>query len=197
MVEKTDRRFDVQAVSFDSLDWSENKKTESLTTVFSLAEQHAKTVIDWYLLSKKSKKQCAQILRIAIILLTTLAAVIPILSEKITGLSPVWATFVLALAAMCVALDRYFGCSNAWIRYITAEHKVRQRLHVFQIEREQCKVNWENGSPNKEQLLIALDLAKKCFIDVDDIVHVETEQWRAEFQNIIKELDIAANNKQN
>ena len=148
------KRFDVQAVSFDGLDWSEDKKTESLSTLFSLLEQRAKNVISWYLLSKKFKKQCEQILRITVILLTTLAAIIPIVAELFPGFSPIWATFVLALAAMCVAIDRYFGCSNAWIRYIITEHKVRQDCLFFKLSGSNAKLKGKKEYLTKRNYLL-------------------------------------------
>ncbi len=190
-------RPDVQAIKFETLDWSDEKKMASLDTVFQYATNHAEIVIQWYLSAKKAKKHCALFLRVTTIVLTALAALIPVVSEMSDYLSPLWSTFALGGAALCVAFDRFFGCSNAWMRYMVTEHQVRQLLHAFQIEREELKVDWEPQGPNKDQVILGLKEAKKFIVNVDEIVRIETEQWRAEFQSIIKEINSAANNNKN
>jgi len=194
---KLSKRPDVQAIKFETLDWSDEKKTASLDTVFKYATNHAEIVIQWYLNAKKTKKNCALYLRVTTIVLTALAALMPVVSEMNDFFSPLWSTFFLGGAALCVAFDRFFGCSNAWMRYMATEHQVRQLLHAFQIEREELKVDWEPQGPNKDQVILGLKKAKTFIVNVDEIVRIETEQWRAEFQSIIKELDSAANNKNN
>jgi len=191
---KIPNRLDVQAVELERLDWNDVNKSKSLDVVFMCAVRHAQVVIHWYLDAKKKKKQCARILRVITIALTTIAALMPLVSQMYEWISPIWSTFALGLAAMCVAFDRYFGCSNAWMRYIAAEHQVRQLLHVFQIEREELVVDWENGNLDKPQVLAGLVLTKKFIVKVDEIVRLETEQWRAEFQNTIKEIDSGTKN---
>jgi len=185
------KRQDLRPVSFGHLHWSEAEKIDSLNTVFSYAVNHANEVIDWYLLSKRRKKQCASYLRIVSILLTTIAVLIPIIAEICDCIPAIWATVFFAIAATCVAFDRFFGCSSSWMRYMAAEHKVRQLLHEFEIDREVLKVEWEDSGPEKGQIVDGLKAAKTFIIKIDDVVKNETEQWRAEFQGVIKDIDKA------
>ena len=181
-------RNDVRFAPLAGLSWEDDQKCASLERVFNHAVEHASTVIDWYLAAKQSKKICAQGLRLGAIALSTLGGLFPVIADTI-GVSAVWATVLLGLAGMCVAIDRFFGCSSAWMRFITAEHNIRQRLNEFQISREQLRASWHSAPPNDEDVQHALALAKSLIVDVETIVLAETAQWRSEFQTAIKEIE--------
>lgn len=175
------------------LNWEPAARAPSLNAVFSHALSHAEQVISWYLDAKGLKRICARWLRLAAIALTTIGALMPLFADFI---APFWTTVALALAAMCVGVDRFYGCSSAWMRFMTTEHRVRQHLNGFQIECEALKAQWPEGVPDEEQVQQALARAKQFITEVDEIVRQETAQWSREFSNVITEIDQAAKRSQ-
>ena len=104
--EDTKRR-DVKPEASQILDWDPEQRHESIHTVYQRAENHALNAIYWYLGSKKAKKNYAQYLRLGTIILTAIAGLLPIISQ-ISGLSPVFSSIALGLAALCLAIDKFF-----------------------------------------------------------------------------------------
>lgn len=182
------KRDDVRFSRLKEVSWQDENAASSLEQVFNHTIDHANTLIEWYLTSKKSKKICAQWLRLSAIFLSTLGGLFPIIATA-AGLSALWATILLGLAAMCVAIDRFFGCSSAWMRFITAEYRIRRSVSEYQITLEQLRASWHNAVPDGEQVQTALDTAKTFIVDVENIVIAETAQWRSEFQNVIQSID--------
>lgn len=136
---------DVQpGTSHHALDWDSGHRKESIHAVYQRAEKHALETINWYLFSKKEKKFWAQNLRLGVIVLTALAGLLPIFSEM-GEFSPIWASIALGLAGVLLAVDKFFGYSSAWMRFIAAEHQIRQCLHEFQIDYEMEQIGWDNA----------------------------------------------------
>lgn len=133
---------DVQAKASNELDWSPEQRRKSIHAVYQRAERHALQAIDWYLFSKKFKKVWAQRLRFGVILLTALAGLLPIASQM-SGVPPIWASIALGLAGTVLAVDKFFGFSSAWMRFIAVEHQIRQCLHEFQVNYELELSSWE------------------------------------------------------
>lgn len=195
-------RRDVQPEERAQLDWSSANRREAIHTVYQRAEKHAMDAIQWYLLSKKGKrfwqgkKFWAQSLRLGVIGLTALAGVIPILDELDFFIpSPAWASVSLGFAALLLAIDKFFGCSTAWMRFIAAEHEIRQSLHEFQMDYEIELVSWDGAEPTVEQTQKILNRCKTFLYQVDGIIRQETDKWLSEFQDAIKQIDSAAATK--
>lgn len=188
------QRRDVQPEASHVLDWGSEHRKESIHTVYQRAEKHALEAINWYLLSKQGKKTCAQRLRLGVIVLTAMAGLLPILSE-ICHFSPVWASIALGLAGVLLAVDKFFGCSSAWMRFIAAEHQIRQCLHEFQMDYELEQAGWDSTQPTVEQTQKLLSRCKAFLYQVDAIIRQETDQWLAEFQDALKQIDNAAKTK--
>ncbi len=68
-------------------------------------------------------------LRVSAIACGAVAAILPILSQIYTtddkaAIAPGWAAVALAGAAALVGLDRYFGFSSGWTRFMAAELRI-------------------------------------------------------------------------
>ena len=191
-----DERRDVQPEASDVLDWSPEHRRGSIHIVYQRAEKHALEAIDWYLLSKRQKKFWAQGLRLGTIGLTALAGLLPIISEiSQSTLSPAWASVALGSAGVVLAVDKFCGYSTAWMRFIAAEHQIRQSLHEFQMDYELEQAGWDNAQPSVEQTQKILSRCKAFLFQVDAIIRQETDQWLAEFQDALKQIDNGAKTK--
>jgi len=188
-------RRDVQPEASNVLDWSAEHRRESIHTVYQRAEKHALDAIDWYLHSKRQKKFWAQGLRLGTIGLTALAGLLPIISEIYKFSSPAWASIALGLAGVALAVDKFCGYSSAWMRFIAAEHQIRQNLHEFQMDYELEQAGWDNAQPSVEQTQKILSRCKAFLFQVDAIIRQETDQWLAEFQDALKQIDNSAKTK--
>lgn len=81
------------------------------------------------------------------------------------------------------------------MRFIAAEHQIRQSLHEFQMDYELEQAGWKNAQPTAEQTQKLLGRCKAFLYQVDAIIRQETDQWLAEFQDALKQIDSAARAK--
>ena len=184
---------DLQPAMSSELFWDEEHRRQSLEVVYKRAEDHALSTIDWYLHAKRRKKNCAQFIRLGTIASSAVAGLLPLLSQiyqaQLSSLSPAWTTIALGVAGVLMAFDKFFGCSNAWMRFIATEHRIRQALHEFQMDYDIEQSKWENNLPNSEQAQVVLGCCKTFISQVDTIILQETNEWLVEFQNAIKQKD--------
>ena len=184
---------DLQPSMSSELHWDEEHRRHSLDVVYKRAEDHALSAIDWYLDAKRSKKNCAQFLRIGMIGSSAVAGLLPLLSQiyqdKLSSLSPAWTTIALGVAGVLMAIDKYFGCSNAWMRFIATEHRIRQALHEFQMDYDFEQSKWMDNLPSSEQAQAMLSRCKVFISQVDTLILQETNEWLVEFQNAVKQKD--------
>jgi len=172
------------------LGWDAANAERSLATVFTRATDTAQGAIEWYLRAKRPKQANARAVRGGSILLAALAGILPMLSQMPgSGIAPVWASVALALATAFVLLDRFFGFSSAWMRYITTELHLRQMLDEFQLDWETERAGWKGAAPTDEQIQRALAKCRGFVSQVDGLIRHETTLWVAEFQESLKQLD--------
>jgi hypothetical protein len=94
----------------------------------------------------------------------------------------------LALAALMIAMDRFFGISSGWIRYEQALQRLSQRRTSFEF-------SWQELLLAREQNLTVIDiqmavsLCRDVLQDVNRIVAEETNQWAGEFNRRLSDFD--------
>ena len=169
--------------------WETDRATGSLVALYDWATAHTLTAVGWYLAKKSGKARASRWLRLAAILLVTAGGGFPVLvttfgrDDSMLGVGYI----LLAAAAGCVAVDRFFGISTAWMRYLTTELALQRELQRFHLE-------WATLSatcgPRLDQDEIAAHLALLTkFVDrVSAEMAAETKAWVDEFRGSLTEL---------
>jgi hypothetical protein len=180
--------------------WEAGKVLTSLETLFDRIAYEAETAITWYIRAKRPKQQWAMFLRVSAIGAGTIAGIIPILAQIFVRdghpvIQPAWSSVALGTAAALVLLDRFFGFSSAWMRYVATELDIRQLTQEFQLDWESDKAAWHSAEPTPDQLRSTLARFKAFVTQVNTIVRQETDAWIQEFQSTLKQIDEAAKAK--
>jgi ABC-type multidrug transport system fused ATPase/permease subunit len=179
----------------DELDWSAAERVESLARLKAYVARHGANAVEYYQFAKKPKKRWAIWLRMAALLFAGAAGLIPILSQLFMTengtpyVQPAWASVALALAAGALAIDRFFGFSSGWMRFMVTELKARRALDDFELEWEATRASWADTAPSAEQVQDMIARATRFAGTVADIVRDETDQWMSEFREAIRQLD--------
>ena len=114
----------IQAPPQLETDWSDGQREESLKILYAFAYKTAKEAIDWYW-GKKWKGIIGRALRFLAIVLTAAGGMVPLLLSAdienlgIVVVKPQYGYVLIAFAAAFVGLDKFFGFSSTWIRYVT------------------------------------------------------------------------------
>jgi hypothetical protein len=158
----------------------------------------AKDAITYYQFAKKPKKRWAIWLRMAALVFAGLAGLLPILSQILTDaagvpvIAPGWASVYLALAAGSVAIDRFFGFSSAWMRFMASELRVRRATDEFELDWEAARAGWPAAGPGTGEADEFMQRARAFTVQIADIVREETEEWISEFRETIRQIDESA-----
>lgn len=176
------------------LSWSEQDLAGSLQKVFEHVQGKALETIAWYMSRKRLRAWLSQALRLGAIFFVTVGGLVPLLSATrvipatlSTDMGQVgYVSF--ALAGGCVALDRFFGLSSSWMRYITTSFAIQRLLAEFQLEWAVLQVKVAGRQPTRaqaEQMLLRLKAFRS---EVLELVERETQSWVSEFQTNLAEL---------
>lgn len=152
--------------------------------LYAWAEGSTYEAIDWYLMKKRGKARWSRRLRAMSAILAALGGTVPV--AALASGNPVmgnWGFVLLALAAGCLAYDRFFGYSTAWMRYMSTAMALRTLLSDFQLS--WIKMTTGCDTP-KEQLF---DHVHRFVTAVNDAIRHETESWSNEFTSQFTELE--------
>jgi hypothetical protein len=181
----------IEAAGPQCLTWNCADIPASLQEVLKYVEQEAKKAIDWYWRNKRGKSFLSRWVQFCAVVLTSAAAIVPIIGQllgKEVLKNGLWASLLVGLAAALLALDKAFGFSSGWARYILAATNIRKSLEEF-------RMDWASlaakacPNPTPEQVQALIQRAKEFRIAVEMIVLQETRDWVTEFQNNIAQLD--------
>jgi hypothetical protein len=185
---KAGREQDLQPGRFPDLPWGEGDLVASLEAVYHWVEGEAIRAAAWYINEKKSKARWSRTLRILAILFATAGAGLPFIAANNGVVDFEWGYVLLALAAGAVAMDRYFGFSTAWMRYITAEQAIQRRLQELQFAWASTQIARGNRVPSAHEVAAELEKLAAVAAALGDEVRTETMAWAEEFQTNIGEL---------
>ncbi len=184
------RRGDLRSRVLPALAWGEVDATQSLESLYRELEDRYIEVIDWYLHDKRLKSFWARLLRLLSILLTAGGGLVPLAQG--TGLTHPninLGYILLALAASCVAVDRFFGLSSSWMRDMVTAFTLQRYLTEMQLS--WAKWNLE-GSVGVKARVAALAMLSKYANTLFEAVLGETSSWVKDFRVRLSEADSTA-----
>lgn len=163
--------------------------------------QEATSKADWYKRKKPLKRIASKIIRAASIVLIGLGGLFPIIKD-IDGYDiSNWGYYTIAIAGVLLFLDKFFGFSSGWIRYITTEMNIRQKISAFELQWEietskaQLCEDQPAGKYNCKTTTQLLTMLKNFLSQIDELVKEETGVWASEFQTNMAELQKLADSK--
>jgi len=181
--------------------WTPTDVDGSLLRLNNYVESEAQKAIEWYYQKKGPKAFLSGWVRLLAIALTSIAGVLPIALNLFGGATAVrsggqlrgiesglLASLLLGLAAGLIGLDRFFGYSSGWIRYVVTATAMQGAL-------EDYRMDWQIMSshlakpPSSDQILALLERAKSFRAAIAGMVLDETKSWAAEFQNNLAQLE--------
>jgi len=184
----------------DALDlvWGTDEEIHSsLDQLFAFADSQATEAIAWYQKSKRGKKRYSQGTRLLAIFSTTVGGLLPIVFTAVPYFEP-WSEdhdfallgyLFLGLAGAAVALDKFFGYSHSWMRYMTTAQRLQGDLVDFRLDWERREAALRGKTPESEELVAFIDLAQTFLRSVDQAIQEETKQWLQEFSKRLAEMD--------
>lgn len=188
-----------QPISFPKLIWDEGKLEEPLDELCQYAIATAEQARQWYEDWRPRKKYSAWLVRVLAILATGAAGIIPllgpILSEAtgnqsgVPGINPLWSSVALAIAALFVLFDRFWGFSSAWVRYLHTAQELAHETDRFRMQIEKAKLAWMSSGPTSTTAKEMIDMCESFVGMVHEIVGNETKDWATEFRAAIKQID--------
>ena len=130
------------------------------------------------------------------------AGVLPVFSQIFAAggsvtIQPAWATVALAIAVALVGLDRFFGFSSAWARYMATGQAISAALNQFRLDWQQSICGLPTDGLTQESIDDLLNLAKTLIRKTDDLIQAETSQWVTEFRETLTEIERSAQTQGN
>lgn len=189
---------DLRAGDFPTLHWETGKRANSLDQLCTYAKGQAQQSIDWYFRKRQLRRYFCRALRLFVILLTAFSGLLPLINQinqqqstigQHDALNPLWAAVALAIAATLILVDRFYGFTNGWIRFLLTARQLIEALEAFHFEVERQKLLWDNSEPNLEQATTLLGKIQQFHEKMLSIVSDETRAWAAEFTDILKQID--------
>lgn len=188
---------DLTPNEFPKIVWEQGKLAEPLEQLFACVVKEANDAIAWYNIRRKPKQYGGQILRVGALIFAAVAGLVPVLGEifqhnERPGIPPGWATVALAIAGLLVLLDRFWGFTSAWVRFLLAQQELGEELRRFEFDWAKDKISWSGTEPNILQATAMIISSKTFIMQVHAIVRRETNLWASEFQNAITMVDQTA-----
>lgn len=191
----TKRNHNIRLTSPDPIEWDSAKPANSLKALGMAVEAEADTVIDWYWKEKRWKSYPSRFVQSSALVLTAAAGLSPIIIQllknagKATGFdSGPLASLLVGFAAALLGLDKAFGYSTGWTRYVLTATSMTKLLHEFRID-------WVGltaaaaAPPTTEQQAAMIQRAKEFVSAMRDMVAQETKDWATEFQSNTAQME--------
>jgi hypothetical protein len=174
--------------------WDPEKILGSIDVVHRDATGFANEAVQWYYVKKKSKARASQVCRALAIFFISIGGLTPVLgsvaavSSKIPGISE-WGYVFLGIGASLIALDKFFGFSSGWTRYVLTAQLIQRTIYSFDLDWTKLHARLGNQAPQQTEVDEFLQTAKALYESILGQVAQETQQWAADFQQSISDLE--------
>ena len=175
-------------------DWSSGNREDSLKRLYKFAYDTATEAIKWYW-RKKWKGRVGRALRFFAIVLTAAGGLMPLLLaadiESFWGytLHPQYGYILVALAGAFIGVDRFFGYSSTWIRYVTTATTIQTGFTKFQLEWSAERARMGGGEPSAEECATLIQKLLELLSFVRDEVEKETNAWATEYLSSLAAIE--------
>lgn len=184
------------------LNWTTDQLGPALDSLRQYADTNASNAINWYFSKKEIWKRGAQIHRIAAILLVAYAGCLPILNRIFADNPPtsailtifgqldtLWCAILVAIASTLLLIDRFFGFSSGWVRYVQTAQRISMEQESFRMSMERRRLEWCGETPPLEDARETFALIESFNARIRQIVAEETNTWAVEFSKVVSEID--------
>jgi hypothetical protein len=165
----------------------EGDSWDSLKKVFAATERQGEAAIKWYRYNIKSKRFGSRFIRLFAIVLASIGALIPLIAQRV-GFDSQWGYFSFATVIVLLGIDRFYGFSTGWVRYLKTQLALERGLSDLRYDWTALVSRVEKQPPVADQIQAMLQKLK----DFVDFVHLqveqETETWVLEFQASLSDL---------
>ena len=183
----------LSAATLPDLDLSATDHRSSAAIIYRWTEAAAISTLNWYLLEKKSKARWSRTLRVLSVIFITAGGIAPLISVGTNNMTyAFWGYPILGLGAACVGLDRAFGFSSSWMRYLSASATIQKILIEHQLKWASLTVTWGSDPVNSEQIRQAIAEVRTFAEKLSDVVADETQTWIADFRGHVSRLEAEA-----
>lgn len=141
--------------------------------------------IDWYMHEKQKKARASKTLRLASLVLAIAGGAVPLVAPLAPGLNSSFGYLLLALAGGLQLVDRFFGYSNTWSRYVSTALHLNSQLLLLQLDSARLKAV---GADEIAQW----DMVDRYARELAAAVESETTQWVTDFSEILREARLKA-----
>jgi hypothetical protein len=187
---------EAQPSPLSNLSWKDSDVENSLRELRQYVEIEAQKQISWYYAKKTSKARMSMALRFISIVLFVLGGLVPIIKATLPTSTAAMLPFdfgqagylLIGVAAGCIGLDRYFGYSTGWIRYITTAMAIEKSLEEYRLEWTQQMAKARGNPTTAEQLDQLIGICSKFSLTFKSHVEQETKAWVTEFQGNLAQL---------
>lgn len=184
-------RSDFKAAKFPELDSAPGKLRENVMALGGYTTLQAEAAMNWYFESRKIRRVLCRVCRMVAIFLTAAAGLIPIL----IGLYPqlclqaAHATLCLGIAALWIAMDRFWGFTSGWVRYLQTGQRLSALIDAYRFDMAQEQLSWTDGKPSLVQAQSSVTRMRGLVAQISEVVGEETKVWASEFSEVLKEFD--------
>jgi hypothetical protein len=168
---------------FDEDGWTD--PAERLQDLYRWATDEARRSIAWYQTDKVYKRDGSRLLRALSIVLAAAGGLAPLLRDVFGTAMLTWGYVLLAAAAGCLAFDRFFGLSTAWMRDMAMINTIQRRLVEFELDWVAPHFAAASTPATMEARFIAL---RQFGTDLSDLLDGEIAEWRTEFTSGLEAL---------
>jgi hypothetical protein len=177
--------------------WDPSKTVESLRAIRIAVEEECQKAINWYWNSKRWKARLSRGIQLWAVVLTALAGIGPIGIQLLKSYRPdllppldsgLIAAMCVGTAAALFGLDKAFGFSSGWTRYVLTATAMTKLLHEFRMDWVTLIAAAKNPPASDEQAKL-VQRAKDFISTIQGMVLQETKDWATEFQNNIAQME--------
>lgn len=194
---------DIRAAPFpDDLDWSFDGRLASLTRMRAHVVGEHDRAITWYWESRKSFALFARGSRVIAVICSAIGGLLVLLPPGLTPataapvgttewalsyllLPPVW----LGMGALAMAMDRLYGWSDSWRRYVMTATQLEWSLTSFQMNWELRRNQWKANTPSEGEAQEAIRQAQRALEVLRSMVEAETRTWAHTLQQTQLDLE--------
>jgi SMODS and SLOG-associating 2TM effector domain 2 len=165
-------------------DGSPADKHKALNDIYEYVERYAATQWNWYKAKTRlnSRRVLSLWIRVPSLLFFLLGGLCPLLPAETVNknLYMQWGYFLIALGAGFLLLDRRFGVSSSWMRFIMSPLQIGRHLNIFRTSWTKTRLLAANSPDEAAQLL---SIAEETLLAIHNIVIAETNAWSTEFDS--------------